>query len=75
MRKNLVKLKTPPPLAPAPAPVEREFVDVPGAADFACCSKATIRRMLTAGELTRFKFGARTLIKVAELRGLVKKAS
>jgi hypothetical protein len=69
MEKKLKKLHA---VAEVAKPLEREYIDVPGAADFACCSKATIRRMLTAGELTRFKFGARTLIKVAELRGLVR---
>jgi excisionase family DNA binding protein len=65
-------LKTAPPVALAPEPVAREFIDIPGAAAFVCASKATIRRMLTAGELRRWKFGSRTLIKIEELRGKIR---
>ncbi len=65
-------LKTEPLVAESVLPIEREFVDVATAAGWTCASKATIRRMLTAGELTRYKFGSRTLIKIAELRSHVK---
>lgn len=67
------KFKKMPPLAEikAAATIEREFVDVAGAATWGYLSEAHIRRMLTDGKLTRYKLGARTLIKFSELRALV----
>jgi excisionase family DNA binding protein len=37
-------------------------------------SEETIRKMLTRKRLRRYKFGGRTLVKVAELRAQVKEA-
>jgi hypothetical protein len=67
------ELKAKPPLAevkPATA-IEREFLDIPSAAEWAYVSPQHVRRLLTERKLTRFKFGARTLIKFSELRSLV----
>lgn len=48
-----------------------EFCTISEAADFVRVSQATIRRFLTIRKLTRYKCGARTLIKIAELRALI----
>ncbi len=69
MKKSPVQLKVKP---QARELEEREFIDIPGAATWAYCSKQHVRRLLTEGKLTRYKFGARTLIKFSELHALVK---
>jgi hypothetical protein len=50
----------------------QEFTSVKGAAGFACLSEVTIRRLLTEQKLTRYRFSGRTLIKVSELRAMVR---
>ena len=49
-----------------------QFVDVKRAAEVPSCSTATIRRLLTQGKLTRYKFSGRTLVSVAELLAMIK---
>jgi Fic family protein len=61
-------------MAQRAAEIEQEYVDVATAARFLHCSDANIRRHLTNGVLTRFKALGRTLISIAELRALIKKA-
>ena len=51
-----------------------EFTSVAGAAQLMTVSKETIRKMLTRKVLRRYKFGGRTLIRVAQLRSLVREA-
>lgn len=59
--------------ATAPASLnDPEFTSVAGAAALMTVSQETIRKMLTRRRLRRYKFGNRTLIKVAELRAQVK---
>jgi excisionase family DNA binding protein len=53
---------------------EPEFVSVEQAAQFVQGSKAKIRHLLMKKKLTTYKFGARTLIKFQELKGLVRRA-
>jgi excisionase family DNA binding protein len=53
-------------------PNPAEFVTVKTAAEIVKSSEVTIRRKLTTQELRRYKFGGRTLIKLAELLALVK---
>jgi excisionase family DNA binding protein len=70
------KLKRLEPLLPS-VPVTREtqdqeYLTVAGAAEFVHCSRDNIRHLLTRGELTRFKFGGRTLIKRSELLSLIR---
>jgi precorrin-6x reductase len=60
-------------LAPAQAEAG-EFLTKANAARAVGVSIITINRRLRAKLLTRFKFGARTLISRAELIGLVRKA-
>jgi hypothetical protein len=55
--------------------IDEEFTDVPGAARFLHVSEASVRRHLTDKTLTRYKACGRTLLKVSELRGLVKAAN
>ena len=52
----------------------RQFCDVKEATEITKTSEATIRRKLTSGELRRYKFGSRTLIRTDELLSLVKEA-
>ncbi|MGD0178941.1 MAG: excisionase family DNA-binding protein [Candidatus Sulfotelmatobacter sp.] len=64
-------------LAAARAPAsldDPEFTSVAGAAALMMVSEETIRKMLTRKRLKRYKFGGRTLVKVAELRAHVKEA-
>jgi excisionase family DNA binding protein len=61
--------------ATAPASLnDPEFTSVAGAAALMTVSEETIRKMLTRRRLRRYKFGGRTLVKVAELRAQVKEA-
>jgi excisionase family DNA binding protein len=63
-----VELKTQPRIAEsAPGTPEREYLNIETAASLVSVSDATIRRMLTQRKLTRYKFGARTLIRRNEL--------
>jgi excisionase family DNA binding protein len=48
-----------------------KFLDIESAAQVPACSPATIRRLLTQGRLTRYKFGGRTLISAAELLAMI----
>jgi excisionase family DNA binding protein len=50
------------------------YCSVKEAVEITRTSEPTIRRKLTSGELHRYKFGDRTLIKTAELLALVKEA-
>jgi excisionase family DNA binding protein len=64
-------------LTAATAPVsldDPEYMSVAGAAALMTVSEETIRKMLTRKRLRRYKFGGRTLVKVAELRAQVKEA-
>jgi excisionase family DNA binding protein len=57
----------------APASLnDPEYTSVAEAAALMTVSEETIRKMLTRKRLRRYKFGARTLISVAQLRALVK---
>ena len=58
--------------APQAEPPQREFLSIPAAADLVFVSQATIRRMLTKGQLTRYKFCSRTLISSAQLLAQIK---
>jgi len=69
-----VKLRRKPRIPAPPESVQREYVDIPTAAATVSVSAATIRRQLTKGTLKRYKFGARTLIRVSELMGQIKSA-
>ena len=61
--------------ATAPASLnDPEYTSVAGAAALMTVSEETIRKMLTRKHLRRYKFGGRTLVKVAELRAKVKEA-
>ena len=61
--------------ATAPASLnDPEYTSVAGAAALMTVSEETIRKMLTRKRLRRYKFGGRTLVKVAELRAQVKEA-
>lgn len=53
---------------------DAEFVTVAEAVRLTRSSEPTIRRKLTEGELRRYKFGGRTLIKRSELLGLIREA-
>jgi excisionase family DNA binding protein len=68
MARNAVKAVS------ADAANSRQFCDVKEATEITKTSEATIRRKLTSGELHRYKFGSRTLIKTDELLSLVKEA-
>ena len=61
-------------MAAAPQDAAWDFVDIPGAASLGFVSAATIRRKLTLGELTRYKFGSRTLLSKTELLAKIQKA-
>ena len=75
MKKRTVRLKTEPrEAAPQPEAPAGDFTDIPGAAALTFVSSATIRRMLTQGKLTRYKFFARTLISRTELLANIQKA-
>jgi hypothetical protein len=74
MKKSTVELKTEPRMATAPQDAAWDFVDIPGAAALAFVSAATIRRMLTLGKLTRYKFFSRTLLSKTELLAKIQKA-
>jgi excisionase family DNA binding protein len=50
----------------------QEYVTVRTAADFTHTSEPTIRRMLTKKKLQRYRFQGRTLIRLSELRALVR---
>jgi hypothetical protein len=50
------------------------FIGLQGGAELVDCSVPTLRRRLTNKELTRYKFGSRTLLKVRELLALVRPA-
>lgn len=50
------------------------FIGLEGGAELVDCSVPTLRRKLTNKELTRYKFGSRTLVKVRELLSLVRPA-
>ncbi len=52
----------------------QDFFTVAEAAECTRSSEATIRRKLTSGELHRYKFFGRTLIKKSELLGLIREA-
>jgi hypothetical protein len=54
--------------------VTSDFTGVSGAAEMVDCTSQHIRRLLTEKKLTRFKFGARTLVSKTELFGLVRRA-
>ena len=69
-----VELKTEPRMATAPQDAAEDFVDVTGAAALVFVSRATIRRMLTLGKLTRYKFFSRTLLSKTELLAKIHKA-
>lgn len=48
--------------------VRRDLVSIADGADYAKCSIRTIRRRISAGELTGYRFGARLIrIDLAEL--------
>jgi len=53
---------------------QQDFLTVAESARFTRSSEATIRRKLTSGELHRYKFFGRTLVKKAELLGLIREA-
>jgi excisionase family DNA binding protein len=55
--------------------VGSDYATVREAAERARSSEPTIRRLLSKGDLTRFKFGGKTLISISELDSLVKRAS
>jgi hypothetical protein len=57
---------------PADSCIGGIYTDVQGAADFSWVSTACVRRWLTDGKLTRYKCVGRTLIRIDELRELVK---
>ncbi len=61
-----------------PGPRERldpqRLVDIETAAQMVAVSPATIRRRLTQKKLRRYKLGSRTLVRVAEVLGLVREA-
>jgi hypothetical protein len=63
-------------LPPAPtAPPERDvYLSVREAADFARISEISVRRLLTKKRLRRFKCGARTLVLLRDLQGLIHEA-
>jgi excisionase family DNA binding protein len=48
------------------------FATVPEGAKIVKLAEPTIRRYLTTKKLRRYKIGGRTLIKVADLLGLIK---
>jgi hypothetical protein len=73
MRKT-VHLKNEPRVAPPPPDESWDFVDIKGAAALGFVSAATIRRKLTLGELTRYKFFSRTLIRKSEVLEKIQKA-
>ncbi len=54
--------------------ISSDFTGVTGAAEMVQCTSQHIRRLLTEKKLTRFKFGARTLVSKSELLGLVRRA-
>ncbi len=73
--KKAVRLKTEPVVAEPKEPPPSDFIDIPGAAAIVFVSQATIRRMLTRHELTRFKFGSRTLISRTEVHSKIRPAA
>ena len=63
------------PKAAGPATLDDpEYTSVAGAAGLMSVSQETIRKLLTRKRLSRYKFFGRTLIRVSELRSLVRKA-
>jgi hypothetical protein len=68
---KLVRLKRQPRTQTPPEGPEREFLSIEVAAQLVAMSAANIRRLLTQGKLTRFKFFSRTLIKRSELLAMV----
>ena len=50
-----------------------EYASVRQAANLMAVSEETIRKLLTKGRLSRYKFFGRTLVRVSELRSLVRK--
>ncbi len=52
--------------------MNRKYLRVSGAADFAKLSPWTIRRYLSDGKLTRYKIGGATLVDEVELLALIR---
>ena len=75
MKKRTVELKTEPRIESPPRETpELDFLDIESAADLVSVSEATIRRKLTLGEITRYKWFSRTLVSRSELLGQIQKA-
>lgn len=53
---------------------QRKYITVPEAAERLGLAPITIRKLLTAGKLHRYKVGARTLVRVSEVDALVRPA-
>jgi len=55
-----------------PVPVQPEWLDVEGAADYLCCSKHRVYRLVSMRRIPFHKEGARTLFSRAELNEWVR---
>jgi excisionase family DNA binding protein len=73
--RGVVELKKEPRGLANQEPPEPTYIDILGAAALVFVSPATIRRALTKGKLTRYKFGSRTLISRNELLSKIRVAS
>jgi excisionase family DNA binding protein len=56
-----------------PVTDEPDFYTIPEAAEFLCSKRQRVDDLLSAGKLTRYKDGARTLVSRAELLAYLNK--